>query len=150
MGRSGQVQEMNSSYKKWEESGTPGWLSRLSIWLWFRSWSCGSWVQAPRWVLCWQLRAWSLLWILYLPVSLSAPPQLVLCLSVSLSLKNKETLKKNIKGIVGRVKNNYRGFDLSTLLSGCWPEDNTFLWCGIICTGFVWHNFIKIPVQSLQ
>ena len=31
----------------------PGWLSRLSIWLWLRSWSRGSWVRAPCQALCW-------------------------------------------------------------------------------------------------
>ena len=48
----------------------PGWLSWLSVWLQLRSWSLGSWVQAPRWSLCWQLRTWSLLWILCFPLSL--------------------------------------------------------------------------------
>ena len=42
-------------------TGVPGWLSQLSIQLQLRSWSHGSWVQAPRQALCWQLRAWSLL-----------------------------------------------------------------------------------------
>ena len=53
--------------------GAPGWLSRLSIQLQFRSCSRGSWVRAPRRALCWPLRAWSLLWIpclfLYLPLT---------------------------------------------------------------------------------
>ena len=40
--------------------GAPGWLSRLSVWLWLRSWSHGLWVWAPRRALCWQLRAWGL------------------------------------------------------------------------------------------
>ena len=61
--------------------GEPGWLSQLSVWLWLRSWSHGSWVQAPRRALCWQLRAWSLLRMLRLP--LSASPLLALCLSLS-------------------------------------------------------------------
>ena len=39
---------------------TLGAPSRLSIWLWLRSRSRGSWVRAPSWDLCWQLRAWSL------------------------------------------------------------------------------------------
>ena len=40
---------------------------------WLRSWSCGLWVWAPRWALCWQLRTWSLLLILCLPLSLPLP-----------------------------------------------------------------------------
>ena len=44
--------------------GSPGWLSQLSVWLWLRSCSHGSWVQALCRALCWQLRAWSLLQIL--------------------------------------------------------------------------------------
>ena len=67
-------------------SGTPGWLSQLSVWFWLRSWSHGLWVRAPRWALCWQLRAWSLLWILCLPLSLPLPRLFSLSLSVSLSL----------------------------------------------------------------
>ena len=65
--------------------GAPGWLSRLSIWLWLRSWSHCLWDWAPHWVLCWQLRAWSLLQILCLPLTLPLPCS---C-SVSLCLKNK-------------------------------------------------------------
>ena len=67
---------------KTRQPGAPGWLSRLSVRLRLRSWSRGWWVWAPHRALCWQLRAWSLLWIL--PSSLSAPPLLML----SLSLKN--------------------------------------------------------------
>ena len=76
--------------------GAPGWLSRLGIRLQLRSWSLGSWVQAPHWALCWQLRAWSRLWILCLPLPLSAPLSLVLYLCLS---KNK--CKKNIMLKVG-------------------------------------------------
>ena len=47
-----------------------------------RSWSQSSWVLAPPWALCWQLRAWSLLGIL--SPSLSVPPLLTL---LSLSQK---------------------------------------------------------------
>ena len=50
--------------------GDPGWFSRLSIWLRLRSWSRSSWVPAPIRALYWQLRAWSLLRILCLPLSL--------------------------------------------------------------------------------
>ena len=64
-------------------SGPPGWLRRSSVRLRLRSWSHGSWVRAPRRALCWQLRAWSLLRILCLPLSLS--PTL---LSVHRSLLN--------------------------------------------------------------
>ena len=51
--------------------GGPGWLSWLSVWLWLRSWSCGSWIQAQHQALCWQLRDWSLLWTLCLHLSVS-------------------------------------------------------------------------------
>ena len=67
---------------KW---GAPEWLTQLSVWLWLRSWSHSLWVWAPRRGLCWQLGAWSLLWILCLPLSLPLPH---LC-SVSLTLRNK-------------------------------------------------------------
>ena len=36
------------------KQGAPGWLSRLSVWLWLRSWSHSLWVRAPHWALCWQ------------------------------------------------------------------------------------------------
>ena len=54
-------------------TGVPGWLSWLSIWPLLRSWSHSSWVQALHQALCWQLRAWSLLRILCLPLSLPLP-----------------------------------------------------------------------------
>ena len=54
----------------------PGWLSRLSIRLLLRSWSCVSSVGALWWALCWQLRAWTLLQILCPPLS---PPHPCLC-----------------------------------------------------------------------
>ena len=69
--------------------GAPGWLTWLSVRLWFRSWSHGSCVQAPLWALCWKLRAWNLFHILCFPLSLPLPH----LHSVSLSLKNKPTLK---------------------------------------------------------
>ena len=53
-------------------AGASGWLSRLSVQLRLRSWSHGSWVCALGWALCWQLRAWSLLRILCLPLSLKS------------------------------------------------------------------------------
>ena len=65
--------------------GTPGWLSQLNVWLRLRSWSPVSWVQAPHRALCSQLRAWNLLWVLCLPLSLPLPHSKFL----SLSLKNK-------------------------------------------------------------
>ena len=55
---------------KKKNPGAPGWLSRLSVWLWPRSWSHSSWVRALHWPLCWWLRACSLIWILCLPLSL--------------------------------------------------------------------------------
>ena len=58
---------------KKNSKGAPGWLSPLSVWLWLRSWSHGLWVQALFWSLCWQLRAWSLLQMLSLPLSLPLP-----------------------------------------------------------------------------
>ena len=67
-------------------SGAPGWLSWLGVWLRLRSWSPGSWVSAPRWALCWQLRLWSLASD---SPFLSAPPLLELCLSLCLSKLNK-------------------------------------------------------------
>ena len=60
--------------------GAPGWLSWLNVQLPLRSWSCSSWVQAPCWALCWQIRPWSLLWIMCLLLSLPL---------LSPSLKNK-------------------------------------------------------------
>ena len=62
--------------------GAPGWLSGLNVSLRLRSWSHSSWVQAPHRALCWQRRAWSLLWILCLPLSLFVLPLLVLSLSL--------------------------------------------------------------------
>ena len=74
--------------KNIEKKEEPGWLSQLSVQLWLRSWSHGSWVQAPCRALCWQLRAWSLL-------PLSVPPPLMLCLS----LKNKHKRKKKADSV---------------------------------------------------
>ena len=66
---------------KWKCSlRAPGWLSQLSIRLRLRSWSHTPWVQAPCLAVCWQLRAWSLLQILCLP--LSDPPLFTFCLSL--------------------------------------------------------------------
>ena len=53
--------------------GAPGWLSRLSIGLPLRSRSHSFWVWALSQTLCWQLRAWRLLRILCLPLSLPLP-----------------------------------------------------------------------------
>ena len=61
-------------YRMWRgNTGAPGWLSRLSVWLQLRSWSHGSWVWALSQTLDWQLKAWNLLGILCLPPSLSLP-----------------------------------------------------------------------------
>ena len=76
--------------KKMQIPGVPGWLSQLSVQLWLRSWSHGSWVQAPHRALCWQLRAWSLLRILCLSLSLPLPHS---C-SVSVLKVNKTFFKK--------------------------------------------------------
>ena len=66
-------------------------LVKLSVWLWLRSWSCCSWVQALHGALYWQLRAWSLVQILCLPRSLPLPCSccLMRTRALSLSLKNK-------------------------------------------------------------
>ena len=74
-----------SNWVKMIISGVPGWLSQLSFWLQLRSWSYSWWVRAPCQALCSQLRAWSLLRILYLPLSLL----LLHSCSVSLCIKNK-------------------------------------------------------------
>ena len=74
--------ESITSFQNMQKTGAPGWLSRLSVQLRLRSWSCGSQVWAPRGALCWQLRAWSLLLILCLPLSLTLP-SFMLCLSLS-------------------------------------------------------------------
>ena len=65
--------------------GVPGWLSRLSVRLRLRSRYHDPWVRAPRRALGWWLRAWSLLPILCLPLSVPLPHS---CF-VSLCLKNK-------------------------------------------------------------
>ena len=62
-----------NGFKKERGAGALGWLSWLSVRLWLTSWSRGLWVRAPRRALCWQLRAWSLLRILGLPLSLLFP-----------------------------------------------------------------------------
>ena len=67
----------------WKYQGAPGWLRQLGVLLWLRSRSHGLWVWAPGWAVCWQLRAWSLLRILCLPLSLSASPSPALSLSLS-------------------------------------------------------------------
>ena len=68
-------------------AGAPGELSQLSVWLQLRSWSHGLWVRALHQALCWQLRAWSLLQILYLPLSLPLPCSCSCCLSLACSQK---------------------------------------------------------------
>ena len=83
--------DINHLYMKTNQKvlcfGAPGWLSQLSSWRWLRSWSHVSWVQPPYLVLCWQLRTWSLLQILCLPLSLPAPPLLMPSLS-KINIKN--------------------------------------------------------------
>ena len=73
------------SFFKNSPAGAPGWLSWLSVQLRLRPGSHSLWVQAPCQALCWQIRAWSLLWILC--PSLSATLPLMFCFS--LSVKNK-------------------------------------------------------------
>ena len=69
-----------------------GWLSWLSVRLQLRPWTCGPWVWAPFWALCWGCKAWGLLQILSL--SLSLPLSHSLCLSVSLSQKINTNINK--------------------------------------------------------
>ena len=64
---------MTCPHKKYHITGSPQGLTQLDVWLQLRSWSHGSWVSSPRQALCWQLRVWSLLRILSLPVSLPLP-----------------------------------------------------------------------------
>ena len=73
-------------WKKKRDFGAPGWLSRLDIGLQLRSWSHGLWVWALHRALCRWLRAWSLLQILCLLLSL---PLLRCALSLSVSKINK-------------------------------------------------------------
>ena len=82
---------LHLNFKK--RRGAPGWLSQLSVWLWLRSWSHSSWVQVPRWALCWWLRACSLLQILCLPLSLllSRSCSVFLCLSKKIFFKSSFT-----------------------------------------------------------
>ena len=84
-----------------KSSGTPGWLSRLSIQLRFRSWSHGSWVWAPCGALCWQLRAWSLLRMLCLPLSPKPSPTRTLSLS-KINIKKKFNWV-NFKDLLGFI-----------------------------------------------
>ena len=75
--------------------GEPGWLSQLSFRLQLGSWSHGSWVWALHQAMCWQLRAWSLLLILWLPLSLPLPCSR----SVSLCLSKINKCEKKLKEI---------------------------------------------------
>ena len=61
------------SIKSLSLNGAPEWFSGLSLRLRLRSWSQVSGVWAPQRALCWQPRAWSLLQILCLPLSLILP-----------------------------------------------------------------------------
>ena len=70
---------------KWRNMGHLGWLSRLSLQLWLRSRSQGSWVQVPASVCC-QCRA-SFRSFVSLSLSLSAPPPLGCAHTFSLSFK---------------------------------------------------------------
>ena len=70
--------------KKDYRGGAPLWLSRLGVQLRPRSWSHSSWVRALCQALCWQLRAWSLLLLLFcVSFSLCSSPAHALSLSVS-------------------------------------------------------------------
>ena len=97
--------------------GAPGWLSRLSIRLWLRSWSHGAWVRVLRRALCWQLRAWSLFRILCLPHSLPLPLH-ALSLSVP---KNKHWKKIKKKKKIENFKSSEREGCLGGSVS--WASD---------------------------
>ena len=85
--------------------GVPRWLSRLNVWLWFRSRSHGLWLRAPHGTLyCHLLSSQSLFWILCPPLSL--------CPSPALSLKTKSTSKKEKNKLV---------FDLQEVLATTKP-----------------------------
>ena len=75
---------LNSQLESGRDQGRRGGSVRLSVQLPLRSCSLGSWVWAPHRALCWQHRAWSLVWVLCLPLSLLLPRS---C-SVSLSFKS--------------------------------------------------------------
>ena len=131
----------------------PEWLSQLSVWLRLRSWSHGSWVQAPRQVLCWQLRAWSLLQVLCL--LLSAPPLLTLCLSCC--LKNKQTFKKIKKNtcLQGRRKGKWLYIQSWWGCRDIFQSDHSFLplrveWALISCPAVwihsPWHGNVVLPL----
>ena len=62
-----------------------------------QSWSHGLWVRALCQALCWQLRAWSLLWILCFPLSLSFPCSHCLSLSLKKWINGKKKKKKKFK-----------------------------------------------------
>ena len=76
--------------------GAPGWLSRLSVRLWLRSWSRGQWVRA-RIRLCADCSEPGACFRFCVSLSLTLPRSF----SVSLCLKNKQTLKKKQKTIEG-------------------------------------------------
>ena len=90
-------------FSRCRNPGAPGWLGWLTLRLWLRSWSPILWVQVLCWALCWQLRAWSLLWILYIP--LSAPPPLALARARALSLSPLLSLSKLNKHLKNRCVN---------------------------------------------
>ena len=75
------------------KKGAPGWLSRLGIQLRLGSWSRSLRVWVPHQALCWQLRPWSGLQILCLPLSLPLPCSRTVSLSLS-KINIKKKLKK--------------------------------------------------------
>ena len=99
----------------------PGWLSWLRVRLQPRSWSHGSWVQTPHWTLFWQLRAWSRLQILCLPLALCLSSAHAHSLILSLS-----KTKKNIGCPAGGVEN-------------ClvWGKNPHILWPEVTCSMWV-------------
>ena len=87
--------EKDTTGKEIYRPGAPGWLSQLNVWLGLRPWSHGSGVRAPCGALCWWLRAWSLLWILYVCVCVCLCPSPAHVLSLS-SLSFSQKKKKSI------------------------------------------------------
>ena len=111
----------------------PGWLRRLSIRPWLRSWSCGSWVQALRRVLCCQLRAHFGLSVLPTPFCPSPTG------SLSLSPKINKSFKKNyrVTPTIPLVTELFGRWDLALdSCRYCWSLRQPFYFLGLDCPFF--------------
>ena len=113
----------------------PGWLSWLSTWLWLRSQSHGLWIRVPCQALCWQLRAWSLLRILCVPLSLPLPCSFSVSLCLSIINKCLKNLKKLIQNNVyfqqGEILTIY--FFIKTILVNSYVK-----WFVCVCQHMHW------------